>query len=218
MKRSTQPHSHHPCRQPDPAAGFAGFPARQAGRQALRRDGLSEVPDRIRSPRWCASRPKPASTCRATASSANRSAGRNMRWSGCPASSAGRSRTRPPIRSSAAPTATRFPEFYAELDAREGVVTVGRCDLHRPDQIHRAGRAAARHRQFQSRAQKRESGRGVPAGGGAGERHPRPQERILQDGRGFAGGDRRGHAHRIQDDRRRRLPGAARRCAQCGDL
>ena len=29
----------------------------------------------------------------------------------------------PPIRSSAAPTATRFAEFYAELDAREGVAT-----------------------------------------------------------------------------------------------
>ena len=35
MKRSTRPHPHHPCRQPDPAAGLAGIPARQASRQAL---------------------------------------------------------------------------------------------------------------------------------------------------------------------------------------
>ncbi len=78
--------------------------AKQAGKP-YDETAYQAVPDRIRSPRWCASRPRPASTCRATASSANRSAGRNMRWNGCPASSAARSRTRPPIRSSAAPTA-----------------------------------------------------------------------------------------------------------------
>ncbi len=90
----------------------------------------------------------------------------------------------------------------------------GRCDLRRADQIHRAGRVAARHRQLQGGAQGRESRRSVPAGGGAGERDPRPQERILQERRGIAGRDRRSDAHRIQDDHRRRLPGAARRRAQ----
>ncbi len=89
-----------------------------------------------------------------------------------------------------------------------------RSDLRRADPIYRAGRAAARHRQFQGRAQGREGRRGLPAGGGAGERDPRPQERILQERRRAAGGDRASHAHRIQDDHRRRLPGAARRRAQ----
>ena len=58
------------------------------------------------------------------------------------------------------------------------------------------------------------SGRGVPAGGGAGQRHPRPQERILQERRGADPRHRRGDAHRIPHDHRRRLRAAARRCAR----
>ena len=46
-----------------------------------------------------------------------------MRSSGFPGSSAGRSNRRRPIRSSAAPTARSFAEFYAELDAKEAVAT-----------------------------------------------------------------------------------------------
>ena len=113
---------------------------------------------------------------------------------------------------------TRFAEFYAELDAKEAVATTTEADLRRPDQIYRAGRTAARHRQLQGRAQEREGGRGLSAGRRAGERDPRPQERVLQKRRGTADRDRRSDAHRIQDDRRCRLPAAARRCAQRGHL
>ena len=83
---------------------------------------------------------------------------------------------------------TRFAEFYAELDAKEGVATVdGRGLRSAPIKYTGQARAAARHRQFQSGAEEREGGRGLPAGGGAGQRHPRPQERILQERRGLAG-------------------------------
>ena len=62
----------------------------------------------------------------------------------------------------------------------------------RADQIHRAGAAPAGHRQFQGGAcKKREGGRRLPAGGGAGLGHPRPQERILQERGRPGGGDRR---------------------------
>ncbi len=70
----------------------------------------------------------------------------------------------------------RFSEFYAELDAREGVATTTEAICTGCDKIYRAGRVAARHRQLQGRAQIR-AGRGsFSAGGGAGERYPRPQE------------------------------------------
>ena len=104
-------------------AALQEFLRATAGRQTLRRDRLSEVPDGFRRRSRDASRPRPASTSSATASSASRSAGRNTRWSGCPVSSAA------PIKSEAAnpfkrgADRTRFAEFYAELDAREGVAT-----------------------------------------------------------------------------------------------
>ena len=46
----------------------------------------------------------------------------------------------------------KFAEFYAELDAREGVATTHGFGLRRSDQLHRPGAASARHRQFQGRA------------------------------------------------------------------
>ena len=113
---------------------------------------------------------------------------------------------------------TRFAEFYAELDAREGVATTTEAICVGPDQIYRASRTAARHRQLQGRAQDGKGRRSIFAGRRAGERDPGPQERILQERRGTAGRDRRRHAHRIQDDHRCRFPGAARRCAQCRHL
>ena len=112
----------------------------------------------------------------------------------------------------------KFAEFYAELDAREGVATTHGFGLRRSDQLHRPGAAPARHRQLQGRAQGRQGHRGVHAGGGAGERHPGPQERVLQKRRGADPRHRRGDAHRIQDDRRRRLHPAARRRARRHDL
>ncbi len=109
---------------------------------------------------------------------------------------------------------TRFAEFYAELDAQDGVVTSIDAVCVGPIAIYRPSRTAARHRQLQDGAQGRAGGGGVLAGGGAGERDPRPQERILQEWRGAADRDRRGDARRIQNDRRCRLAAAARRCAQ----
>ena len=47
---------------------------------------------------------------------------------------------------------------------------------------------------------------GVPAGRRARQRHPGPQERVLQERRGVARRDRRGDAHRVPDDRRCRVP------------
>ena len=114
-----------------------------------------------------------------------------MRSTRFPASSGGRSSTTPPIRSSAAPTATRFAEFYAELDAREGVATTTEAICVGP--IEYTGQAELQRDidNFKAALERREGRRSVPAGGGAGERDPRPQERILQERRGIAGGDRR---------------------------
>ena len=46
----------------------------------------------------------------------------------------------------------RFAEFYAELDAREGVATTTEAICIGPDRIYRPGGAAARHRQLQGGA------------------------------------------------------------------
>ena len=54
-----------------------------------------------------------------------------------------------------------FAEFYAELDARDGVATTTGFRLRRPDQLHRAGAAPARHRQLQGGAEGREGRRGA---------------------------------------------------------
>ena len=89
-----------------------------------------------------------------------------------------------------------------------------RGGLRRADRLYRPGGAAARHRQFQSRAEGRQGGRGIPAGRGAGQRHPGPQERILQERRGPDPRHRRGDAHRIPHDHRCRLRAAARRRAR----
>ena len=162
----------------------------------------------------CAGRPKPASTWSATASSASRSAGRNMCWSGCRASSAGRSSAANPFARGA--DRARFAEFYAELDARDGRARRPR-NRSCVGPIAYTGQAALQRDidNFKAALHRREGRGGVPAGGGAGERHPRPQERILQDARrSCRGRHRRGDAHRIQDDRRCRVPGAARRRAR----
>ncbi|PYR65568.1 MAG: hypothetical protein DMF88_19385 [Acidobacteria bacterium] len=60
------------------------------------------------------------------------------------------------------------------------------CGVRRTDHVQRPLRAAARHRQPQGRDQRRRCRRGLPAGRRTLERHPRPQERVLQDRRGFA--------------------------------
>ena len=109
---------------------------------------------------------------------------------------------------------TRFAEFYAELDAREGVATTteaicvgpikytGQAELQRDiDNFKAALKNVKVEEAF------------LPVAAPASVIPDRKNE-YLQERRGIAGRDRRGDAHRIQDDRRRRLPGAARRCAQ----
>ena len=120
----------------------------------------------------------------------------------------------------------RFPEFYAELDAhdraqgrfrrrRGRAIRVG---LRRADRLYRAGRAPARHRQFQGGARRGGRGGGVPAGRRAGERHPRPQERVLRERRGAGLRHRRRHAGRVPDHLRGRASGPGRRRARRGHL
>ncbi len=82
---------------------------------------------------------------------------------------------------SSMPSLTRTKGSRPGLDA----VCIG------PDRLYRAGGARARHRQFQGRARRREGRGGVPAGRRARERHPGPQERILQERRGVPHRDRR---------------------------
>ena len=104
----------------------------------------------------------------------------------------------------------RFAEFYAELDAREGVATTTEAICTGP--IAYTGQAELTRDidNFKAALKDVKVEEAFLAGGRAGERDSRPQERILQERRGIAGGNRAGDAHRIQDDHRRRLPGAAR--------
>ncbi len=85
---------------------------------------------------------------------------------------------------------SRFSDFYAELDAQEQVATTMDLVVVGADQLHRPGVVAEGHRQLQSGAGEGEGDGRLPAGGGAGERHPGPQERVLQERRRGAGGDR----------------------------
>ncbi len=75
----------------------------------------------------------------------------------------------------------RFAEFYAELDAREGVATTTEAICVGP--IEYTGQAELQRDidNFKAALNDVRGGRSVPAGGGAGERDPRPQERILQE-------------------------------------
>ncbi len=109
---------------------------------------------------------------------------------------------------------TQFAEFYAELDAKEAVSTTTEAICVGP--IAYTGQAELQTDidNFKAALKGTKTRRGLHAGGGAGQRHPGPQERVLQERRGAAGGDRGRHAHRIQDDRRCRFRGAARRRAQ----
>ena len=118
--------------------------------------------------------------------------GKSISWSqyalsGCPASSAGRSRsdTANPFKRGA--DRTRFAEFYAELDAHEA--SPPRPKRSAPGRSHYTGQAELDRDidNFKAALEEHEDRRGLPAGRGAGERHPRPQERILQERRGAAG-------------------------------
>ena len=79
----------------------------------------------------------------------------------------------------------RFAEFYAELDAREEVAT--RTDSVCVGPIAYTGQAELQRDidNFKAALAGREGRGGVPAGGGARQRHSRPQERVLQDRRGM---------------------------------
>ena len=66
--------------------------------------------------------------------------------------------------------------------------------LRRPGEIYRPGDPAARHRQFQGRASRREGRRSLHAGGRAVERAAGSQGRILQERGGLAGGGHRSDA------------------------
>ncbi len=92
---------------------------------------------------------------------------------------------RRPIKSGANPFTRgvdreQFAEFYAELDAREGVATTVEAVCVGPIELHRASRTQTRHRQLQGCAESGQSRGGVSAGRGSGQRHPGSQERILQ--------------------------------------
>ena len=108
----------------------------------------------------------------------------------------------------------QFAEFYAELDAREGVATTVEAVCVGP--IAYTGQAELQRDidNFKAALKSRQCGRGVPAGGGAGQRHSRPQERILQERRRLDPRHRRRDAHRIPHDHRCGLRAAARRCAR----
>ena len=112
----------------------------------------------------------------------------------------------------------RFAEFYAELDAREGVATTteaicvgpikytGQAELQRDiDNFKAALKNVKVEEAF------------LPVAAPASVIPDRKNEYLQERGR-TAGRHRRGDARRIQDDRRRRLPGAARRRAQRGHL
>ena len=109
---------------------------------------------------------------------------------------------------------TRFAEFYADLDFRDKVETVK--DSFAVGPITYTGQAELQPDidNFKAALGQVKVVRRLSAGRRAGERHPGPQERILQVRRRPAAGDRRRHAHRIQDDHRRRAARAARRRAR----
>ena len=156
-------------------------------RQALRRDGLSTVPDGLGRRGRAASRPKTGIDV-----VSDGEFGKSISWSQYALERLSGFERRPIKREAANPfkrgaDRTRFAEFYAELDAREGVATTTEAICVGPIKYTGQAELAARHRQLQGRAQGREGRGSVPAGCGAGERDPRPQERILQERRGTAG-------------------------------
>ena len=191
----------------------ARLPARQGGGGALRPGGLCELPEGVRRRGGApAGRDRPRRHQRRRVRQGDQLVAiravppRRFRAA---AVQAGR---RQPVHARRRPHAfrgvLRRPRFPRQGRDRDGF---GRG---RPDHLYGTGRAAARYRQFQSGARQGEGDGRLPAGRRARERHSRPQERILQDRRRPAAGDRRRHAHRIQDDHRLRPAGAARRRAR----
>ena len=127
---------------------------------------------------------RPASTSSATANSASRSAGRNMCSSGCPASSGGRCKPGAESRSRAAPTASASPILRRARRARRPSATAVRCRSasgRSPTPGRRSCSATSTTSRRRSRGAQVD-GR-LPAGRRAGERHSRPQERVLQERR-----------------------------------
>ncbi len=113
---------------------------------------------------------------------------------------------------------TKFSEFYAEFDAHDGVATTveaicvgpikytGQAELQTDiDNFKAALKSVKVEEAF------------LPVAAPASVIPDRKNE-YYKSGRGTAGGHRRRHAYRIQNDHRCRLPGAARRCPQCGHL
>ena len=76
---------------------------------------------------------------------------------------------------------TKFAEFYAELDAKEAVATTTEAICVGP--IKYTGQAELQRDidNFKAALKNVKVGRGLSAGRGAGQRDPRPQERILQE-------------------------------------
>ena len=108
----------------------------------------------------------------------------------------------------------QFAEFYAELDAREGVATTVEAVCVGPISYTGQAELARDIANFKAALKGVEGGGGVPAGRGAGKRHSGSQERILQERGGVDPRHRGGDAHRISHDHRCRLRAAARRCAR----
>ena len=141
--------SHHPCRQPDPAGAVAHIPARQGGRRGVRsrppmRECLKEcVAEVVR---------QQAEIGLDVISDGE--FGKAISWAQYALFRLGGFERRPFKPNAGNPFTrgadrTRFAEFYAELEfPRQGRDRLG-FGLRRPDHLHRAGRAAARHRQLQ---------------------------------------------------------------------
>ena len=216
MAGSSRPHPDHPCRQPGPAAQARRVPQADRGRPALRQGGLRGLPEESRSRRSCASRSRPASTSSATASSARAATGRSTSTTGSAASS-----TRPATpeemkdpMSSAGGGQDReaFPEFYAEYDRRLGLgARLGKRFVVNGPLTYNDADGEARHRHAEGGRRQGQRQRRVPAGGGAGERAARRQERALCRREGAAVRARRLPAPGIPGDRRCRALRADRR-------
>ena len=207
-------YSDHPRRQPDPAGAAARVPGRQGGRARRSIRPPTRGASGTASPTWCAGRPRSALDV-----ISDGEFGKAISWSQYALFRLGGFERRPFKPGAVNPFTrgqdrTRFAEFYADLDSRDKVETV--MDSVAVGPITYTGQAElqADIDNFKAALGQVKVAGGLPAGRGAGERHPGPQERILQVRRRPAAGDRRRHAHRIQDDHRLRPAGAARRCAR----
>ncbi len=112
----------------------------------------------------------------------------------------------------------RFAEFYAELDAREGVATTTEAICVGPIKYTGQGELQRDIDNFKAALEGVQVEEAfLPVAAPASVIPDRKNEFYKSD-EDLQAAIAAGHAHRIQDDHRRRLPGAARRRAQRGHL